>query len=58
MTTVTRARAFEATLVVAQKVVEHEYFEGMRHSALFYNADQRARSIRRVADFLRGHGSE
>lgn len=56
MTTVARARAFEAALVAARKVVEAEYFEDARHSALFYNADQRARSIRRIADFLRREG--
>lgn len=58
MTTVARARAFEVTLVAARQVVEGEYFEDARHSALFYNADQRARSVRRVADFLRRQGIE
>ncbi len=58
MTTVARARAFEATLVAARKLVEDEYFEGARHSALFYNADQRGRSVRRVADFLRRRSLE
>src|SRR4029078_5318964 len=56
MTTAARARAFEAALVAANKVVDDEYFEGARHSALFYDADQRARSVRRVADFLRRYG--
>ena len=58
MTTVVRARAFETALVEARKVVEVEYFDGARHSALFYDANQRARSVRRVADFLRRHGFE
>jgi dienelactone hydrolase len=58
MTTAVRARAFEAAVLAAKKVAEAEYFEGARHSALFYNADQRARSVRRVGDFLRRHGFE
>lgn len=56
MTTVARARAFEAALVAAGKVVESEYFEGARHSALFYNANQRTRSVRRLVDFIRRQG--
>jgi len=58
MTTVVRARAFEEALLAANKVVEAEYFEGARHSALFYNADQRARTVRHVAAFLRRQGFE
>jgi hypothetical protein len=58
MTTAVRARAFEAAVLAAKKVAEAEYFEGARHSALFYDADQRARSVRRVGDFLRRHGFE
>jgi alpha-beta hydrolase superfamily lysophospholipase len=58
MTTVARARAFEEALLAANKVVEDEYFEGARHSALFYNADQRAHTVRRVAEFLRRQGFE
>lgn len=56
MTTVARARAFEAALLAARKVVKGEYFDDARHSALFYNADQRARSLRHIADFLRWEG--
>jgi hypothetical protein len=58
MTTAARARAFEAALLAANRVVEDEYFEGARHSALFYDAGQRARSVRRVAEFLRRPGFE
>ncbi len=58
MTAIGRARVFEAALAEAIKVHEVEYFEGAGHEALFTNGDQRARSVRRVADFLRRHGFE
>ena len=56
MTTAVRARAFEAALLAANKVVEAEYFEGARHSALFYDAERHTRTVRRVAEFLRRQG--
>ena len=58
MTTAVRARAFEAALLAANKVVDAEYFEGARHSALFYNAEQHTRTVRRVAEFLRRQAFE
>lgn len=58
MTAIERARAFEAELVRAGKVHEVEYFERAGHEALFTNEDHRARSVRRVAEFLRRLHSE
>jgi hypothetical protein len=53
-----RGHAFEAALVAARMVVEREYFEDARHSAPFYGGHQIARSMRRIADFLRRQGLE
>jgi dienelactone hydrolase len=58
MTAIGQARAFEAALAGTTKVHEVEYFEGAGHEALFTNIDQRARSVRRVAEFLRRQGFE
>ncbi|HXG70121.1 MAG TPA: dienelactone hydrolase family protein [Gemmatimonadaceae bacterium] len=58
MTAIGRARLFEGALAGASKVHEVEYFEGAGHETLFTNGDQRTRSVRRVADFLRRYGFE
>jgi dienelactone hydrolase len=57
-TAATRARAFEAALLAAGKVVEARYFEGADHNTLFMDAEQRARSVRHMAEFLRRQGFE
>ena len=56
MTAIGRARTFELALAAANKVHEVEYFDGAGHEALFTDDDQRARSISRVAGFLRRSG--
>lgn len=53
MTAIERARAFEAELARTSKVHEVEYFEGAGHETLFTNEDHRAKSVRRVAEFMR-----
>lgn len=58
MTAVGRARAFAAALAAAGRVSEVEYFEGAGHNALVADEAQRARSVRRMVDFLRRHGIE
>ena len=56
MTRVGRARAFEAAARAAGRSIDAEYFEGANHVGLFTSAEQRARSVQRVAAFLRTHG--
>jgi dienelactone hydrolase len=58
MTTIARARAFEAALRAARKVVDVRYFEGADHNTLFIDANQRTESVRRMTTFLRGLGIE
>lgn len=58
MTAVERARDFAAALTATGRVAEAEYFEGAGHNALMTDERQRARSVRRIVDFLRRHGIE
>lgn len=58
MTRVERARAFEAAVRAAgTTTVAAEYFAGANHVGLFTSAEQRSRSLRLVAAFLRDRGA-
>jgi dipeptidyl aminopeptidase/acylaminoacyl peptidase len=55
MTNVSMARAFEAAVIKAGRVVEAHYYPGGLHSGLFVDPAQHRDEMERVIAFLRKH---